>query len=147
MAESNNDWESSISNTNFEVTKKIKIKTKMLDDFIEENLECFSDFITIIKLDIEGHEMCALKGTSRLVKEFSPLIIIEFSKFISDRDYKIMEMFILKNNYVIYDSKYNKIDLNIVKKRLKELPNNMYGIGNYFLIKKNSDYEKIIKKI
>ena len=56
-------------------------------------------------------------------------------------------MFILKNNYVIYDSKYNKIDLNIVKKRLKELPNNMYGIGNYFLIKKNSDYEKIIKKI
>ncbi len=136
LVESKNDWESSISNTNFEITNKIKIKTKILDDFVEENLECFSDFITIIKLDIEGHEMYALNGASRFIKKFSPLIIIEFSKFISDRDYKIMENFILENNYVIYDSKYNKIDLNIVKKRLKELPNSMYGIGNNFLIKK-----------
>ena len=90
--------------------------------------------------------MYALNGASRFIKKFSPLIIIEFSKFISDRDYKIMENFILENNYVIYDSKYNKIDLNIVKKRLKELPNSMYGIGNNFLIKKNSDHEEIIKK-
>ena len=58
-----------------------------------------------------------------------------------------MDSFIKSNDYAIYDSKYNLINFEIVKDRLKKLPDNMYGIGNNFLIKKNSDFENIIKII
>ena len=42
---------------------------------------------------------------------------------------------------------YKEINLEIVLKRLKELPNSMFGVGNNFLIKKNSNYQNIIKSI
>ena len=90
--------------------------------------------------------MNVLKGGSRLIKNYSPLIIIEFSKFIKNEDYEIMQSFIDLNNYAVYDSKYNLINIEIVKNRLNELPKNMFGIGNNFLIEKNSDLESLIKK-
>ena len=90
--------------------------------------------------------MNVLKGGSELIKIYSPLIIIEFSKFIKDEDYKIMRSFIDLNNYAVYDSKYNLINIEIVKDRLNELTKIMFGIGNNFLIQKNSDLESLVKK-
>tara|TARA_A100001011_G_scaffold144384_1_gene152539 strand:- start:173 stop:1078 length:906 start_codon:yes stop_codon:yes gene_type:complete len=146
FVESINDWESSLSNSNFEIVNKVKIKTNILDDFNDKDLDKINDYHTIIKLDVEGHEMNVLKGGSELIKLYSPLIIIEFSKFIKDEDYKIMKSFIDLNNYAVYDSKYNLINIEIVKDRLNELPKNMFGIGNNFLIQKNSDLETLVKK-
>ena len=146
FTESINDWESSLSNSNFKVVNKVKIKTSTLDDFSDRDLDKIDNYYTIIKLDVEGHEMSALKGASKLIKNFSPLIIIEFSKFIKNEDYEIMQSFIDINNYAVYDSKYNLIDIKIVKKRLNELPKNMFGIGNNFLIQKNSYLESLMKK-
>ena len=47
----------------------------------------------------------------------------------------------------MYDPFYKEINLDIVFKRLKELPKNMFGIGNNFLIKKNSNFEYTIKNL
>ena len=47
----------------------------------------------------------------------------------------------LKNSYFIILSLDGKIE------EINKLPNNMYGIGNNFLIKKGSKIEKIIKNV
>jgi len=143
--ESQNDWESSIVSNNFEVLKTIRIKTTTIDSILESEKKILSQYNIVIKLDIEGHEMNAIKGSFNLLKKHSPLIIIEFSKFISQEDYKLLNKFIQDNDYVVYDTSYNEISLEIVSKRLKKLPNSMFGIGNNFLIKRNSNYENIIK--
>ena len=143
--ESQNDWESSIVSNNFEVLKTTRIKTTTIDSILESEKKILSQYNIVIKLDIEGHEMNAIKGSYNLLKKHSPLIIIEFSKFISQEDYKLLNEFIQDNDYVVYDTSYNEISLEIVHERLKELPNSMFGIGNNFLIKRNSNYENIIK--
>ena len=48
-----------------------------------------NDYQTIIKLDIEGGETKALEGGFNLIKKASPLIIIEFSKFIFNDQSKV----------------------------------------------------------
>jgi hypothetical protein len=136
-----------MKSNNFEVLKTTKIKTITLDSFLENKDIIFPEYNIIIKLDIEGNEMNAIRGAKNLLKKYSPMIIIEFSKFITFEDYKILDEFIEENDYIIYDTSYKEINLEIVFKRLKELPNSMFGVGNNFLIKKNSNYQNIIKSI
>ena len=40
-----------------------------------------------MKIDVEGHEKNVIEGSLNLIKKFAPLIIIEFSKFISKNEY------------------------------------------------------------
>lgn len=143
--ESENDWESSLSNKNFKVLKSTKIESTSLDYILENQNDNFFDYEVIIKLDVEGHEMNILKGASKLIKNFSPIIIIEFSKFIKDDDYKSMRKFLYENDYLIYDPSYKEITLDTVINRLNNLPQNMYAIGNNFLIKKDVNINNIIK--
>lgn len=143
--ESKKDWESSIDQTNFNESHKVSVHTTTLDK-ISENI-IFTDFSIIIKIDVEGHEMNVIEGSLNLIEKFAPLIIIEFSKFISKNEYYnylYLKNFMTKYNYVIYDAEYNKISLDIVLDRLNKLPSNMYGIGNNFLVKENSKLEEII---
>ena len=143
--ESEKDWESSLDKTNFYKSHKSIVLTTTLDK-VSENI-IFTDFSIIIKIDVEGHEMNVIEGSLNLIKKFSPLIIIEFSKFISKNEYYnylYLKDFMTKYNYVIYDAEYNKISLDIVLDRLNKLPSNMYGIGNNFLVKENSKLEEII---
>ena len=115
-----------MKSNNFEVLKTI-IKTITLDSFLENKDIIFPEYNIIIKLDIEGNEMNAIRGAKNLLKKYSPMIIIEFSKFITFEDYKILDEFIEENDYIIYDTSYKEINLEIVFKRLKELPNSMFG--------------------
>ena len=75
-----NDWESSISHSDFENKSKIFIKSTTLDAVTKKQV--FDDYAVIIKLDVEGHEMNVMDGSLCLIKKCSPLIILEFSKFI-----------------------------------------------------------------
>ena len=145
--ESKNDWESSMINTNFDILKTTKIKTTTIDSILENNSNILKEFNIIIKLDVEGHEMNVIKGSKNLIRKYSPMFIIEFSKFISDKDYNLLRDFLQENNYVIYDPNYEEINLEIVSKKLLELPKTMFGIGNNFLIKKNSSFQNIIKNL
>ena len=143
--ESEKDWESSVDKSNFNKGLKISVKTTTLDK-VSENIS-LTDFFTVMKIDVEGHEMNVIEGSLNLIEKFSPLIIIEFSKFISKNEYynySYLKNFMTKYNYVIYDAQYKKINLDIVLNRIKRLPDNMYGIGNNFLVKENSIFEEII---
>ncbi len=145
LFESDKDWESSVSHTNFINKNKVSIPTTTLDQYLNENnLENFS---VIVKIDVEGHEMNVLRGCSTMIKKHEPLIIIEFSKhlFESGNNYSDLKKFLIDHNYVIYNSLYKQISIDMVINELDKLPKNMTGIGNNFLIKKNSKFEKIIK--
>jgi FkbM family methyltransferase len=148
LFESEKDWESSISHSNFKKKKTISIKTTSLDKYNEKyNLV---DFAVVIKIDVEGHDIKVLNGSLDIIRHYSPLIIFEFSKFIfenNDDNFSYLKRFLIENNYQIFDSKYNKITLNDTVDRLNDLPKNMYGIGNYFLIKKNSKFETMINDV
>ena len=64
----------------------------------------------IIKLDIEGNEINAIKGALEVIKKSHPLIIIEFSKYIFENmdniDY--LKNFLIKYDYSIYNTNCKK---------------------------------------
>ena len=78
--ESENDWESSISHSDFKSSTLREIKTCTIDT-LAKNYD-LKEYLLFIKLDIEGNEMNAIQGGLETIKKFSPIIIIEFSKFI-----------------------------------------------------------------
>ena len=66
--ESENDWESSISHSDFENKSKIFIKSTTLDAVTKKQV--FDDYAVIIKLDVEGHEMNVMDGSLSLIKKW-----------------------------------------------------------------------------
>lgn len=62
-----NTGASSILKKHFLNTKKTKIKIKSLDHFVSE--ERLYDQIDLVKIDIEGYEIQAIKGMENLLKE------------------------------------------------------------------------------
>ncbi len=146
--ESLNDWESSLVESNFTNKKKINISSITLDT-LGKNLD-IENYHLVIKLDVEGFEMQVLDGAKNLLRNYSPLIILEFSVFIQKNEkfnYSYLSNFLLESDYLIYDTNYNQTSLEQVLEEIKNLPTNMYGVGNKFLIKKGSNIEKIIKNL
>ncbi len=146
--ESENDWESSITHSNFSSKSKILVKTTTLDVLTKKQI--FDNYTVIIKLDVEGHEMNVIDGSLSLIKKCSPIIILEFSKFINkdkNYNYSYLKSFLINYDYDIYNAKYEITTLENILDEIKNLPNNMYGIGNNFLIKRGSNMEKIIKNV
>ena len=145
LTESKNDWESSISHSDFDKIYETKIKTITIDTIINKNN--ITDFDLIIKLDIEGYEMYAIEGALKSIKNYNPLIIIEFSKYMQNNNYynfDFMRNFIKNFNYSIFDAKYNKITVDEIINKLNNLPKSHKAIGNSFLVKNNSKIENII---
>jgi FkbM family methyltransferase len=144
--ESSNDWESSLVESNFIKKNNININSITLDTIIKDlNIK---DHHLIIKLDVEGCEMQVLDGAKNLFNSYFPLIILEFSTFIEknkDFNYSYLKDFLFKSDYLIYDTNYNQISLDYVLNEIKNLPANMYGVGNKFLVKKDSNIEKLLK--
>ena len=141
--ESENDWESSQTHSNFKVNKVNNIKSITINSlFTSYNLE---DFKVIIKLDIEGNEMNAIQGGLELIKKSSPIIIIEFSKYIFENKNNIdyLKNFLINFDYSIYDTKTKKISLEDVLLKLNKLQKRNKTIGNFYLIKNLSDNLKI----
>ena len=141
--ESQNDWESSQTHNNFKMFSVSKVKTVKIDT-IMENYNV-NNFKAIIKLDVEGNEIKAIDGAKLFIKKKSPLIIIEFSKFIFDIQSNInyLKNFLIKYNYSIYDSNNNMVNLNDVLIKLSNLKKNYNTIGNYYLV---NNSEKNLKE-
>ncbi len=146
--ESEKNWESSLDHSNFNKKSELTIYSTTLDKASEnENL---ANYAVVIKLDVEGHEMSVIEGGLELIKKYSPLIIIEFSKFIDQNkkfNYSYLEKFLKEFDYEIYDINYQRTNLSLLIKEMNDLPKNMYGIGNNFLVKKKSNFEKIINNV
>jgi len=133
--ESENDWESSESHSEFNLSSVSNVKTLKLDTLL--NPIKLEDYNTIIKLDIEGGETKALEGAYNLIKKASPLIIIEFSKFIFNDKHKTIffRNFLKEFDYSIYDTNCNKKNLDEILIKLDKLSKRHKTIGNFYLIK------------
>ena len=73
--ESDNDWESSQSHSQFKIASTTIVKTAKIDSVIK-NYDIY-DYQIIIKLDDEGNEIKAIEGSINLIIQKSPLFIIE----------------------------------------------------------------------
>ena len=143
FAESENDWESSLSHENFKLKYKSKIFTKKIDTILlNKNLD---NKTLLIKLDIEGNEFKALAGADLTIKKYSPIIIIEISRFIfNQNDAKsYFSNFLKKYDYKIYDSKKKELSYDEIFNLIENLDLSHNTIGNYFLIKEKSINEKL----
>tara|TARA_B100001769_G_scaffold124723_1_gene97522 strand:- start:260 stop:1192 length:933 start_codon:yes stop_codon:yes gene_type:complete len=141
--ESTKDWESSQIHSNFKLSSKLKVKSTRIDSLLQGY--SLKDYLIIIKLDIEGNEVNAIKGALEIIKKSEPLIIIEFSKYIFEKSDNIdyFKNFLIKYNYSIYDTHYNKKNLNNILDMLKKLKKRYKTIGNFYLIKNYSNNLKI----
>ena len=144
--ESLNDWESSLSHDNFKLKSVNKVQSIKIDTLAQSYT--LDEYILLIKLDIEGNEMNAIDGALNTIKKFSPIIIIEFSKYIFDnaKNIAILEKFLKNYDYEIYDTKKNKVSLDEILDSINKLTKRYKTIGNYFLVKKLSNNYKLFKK-
>jgi len=136
--ESENDWESSQTHSEFKLESTINVESLNIDTLMKKyNLY---NYQTIVKLDIEGNEMNAIEGGLDFIKKTSPLIIIEFSKYIFDKqdNIKYLKNFLMNYDYSIYDTNNSKTNLEDILKKLDKLKKRFKTIGNYYLIKNSS---------
>ena len=144
--ESENDWESSQTHSNFKLTKTSEVTSLKIDSIMREyNI---NDYQLIIKLDIEGNEMSAIEGSLDVIQKNSPLIIIEFSKYIFDNKDNIeyLKNFLLRYDYSIFDTNNMKQNLTNVLSKLDNLDKRHKTIGNYYLIKNSSKISNFFLK-
>lgn len=146
--ESINDWESSLIESNSESKIQTKIKTTTLNSIISSN-DLYNNHL-VIKLDVEGYEMQIIDGAKKIIQKFSPIIILEFSKFIEKNkvfNYSYLQSFLKEFDYLIYDTNYKQVSLKDILDEIDKLPQKMFGVGNKFLVKNNSLHHKIINVI
>ena len=55
-------------------TEIFEIKSKKLDNFT------FSNRISFIKIDVEGHEMSVIKGAENTIKQYKPTLLVEIEE-------------------------------------------------------------------
>ena len=136
--ESEKDWESSITHQNYNSRETSIIRTVKIDTLIKNH--DLENYKIIIKLDIEGNEMSAIEGSLEVVKNSSPLIIIEFSKYIFEKDDNIeyLKNFLIRYDYSIYDTNNNMQNLNNILNKINNLQKRHQTIGNFYLIKNSS---------
>ena len=84
--------------------------------------------------------MNAIEGSVELIKKTSPLIIIEFSKYIFNIENNIeyLKNFLMNYNYSIYDTNYKKQNLENILTAINNLEKKHQTIGNFYLIKNTS---------
>ena len=144
--ESENDWESSLTHNDYAFGPVEKIKTCKIDTLL--NKYSLQDYILFFKLDIEGNEINAIKGGIKTIREFSPIIIIEFSKFIFDKEENIdyLKEFLINSEYQIYDTNKNVVEMKDILIKINQLTKRHKTIGNFYLIKNNSKELELFKK-
>ena len=143
--ESNNDWESSATHNKFQNNKIASVETITIDK--ELSKKDLSDFVVIIKLDIEGNEFNAIQGCKYTILKYEPLITIELSRFnFNNQNYNFdyFRKFLNDSKYKIYDDKLVPLNIEILIDRIGNLDQSHQTIGNYFLIK---DFSYVYNKL
>lgn len=143
--ESHNDWESSATHDKFQNNKITSVETTTIDkELYKKDL---SDFVVIIKLDIEGNEFNAIQGCKDTILRYEPLITIELSRYnFNNQNYNFdyFRKFLNDSKYKIYDDKLVPLNIEILIDRIDNLDQSHQTIGNYFLIK---DFSYVYNKL
>jgi FkbM family methyltransferase len=143
--ESHNDWESSATHNKFQNNKIASVEITTIDK--ELSKKDLSDFVIIIKLDIEGNEFNAIQGSKDTILKYEPLIIIELSRYnFNNQNYNFdyFRKFLNDSKYKIYDDKLVQLNIETLIDRIENLDQSHQTIGNYFLIK---DFSYIYNKL
>ena len=141
--ESENDWESSQTHSNFKTNSEHIVDSITIDSLLQDYF--LDDYIVIVKLDIEGNEINAIKGALEVIKKTDPFFIIEFSKYNFENldNINYLKNFLIKYDYSIYDTNYKKKYIDEVVEMLKNLNKRHKTIGNFYLIKNSSNNLKL----
>ena len=140
--ESQNDWESSLTHSEFDEKKITKIKTQKIDTIIKN--QKINDYSLLIKLDIEGNELQAIEGAKNTIKKYKPIIIIELSSYIfnnKNQAFNYLKSFLSEFNYSIYSTKMKLISIEDVTLLINNLDTKHKTIGNYYLINNKNIHE------
>ena len=115
-----------------------KIKMIRLDSFFS-SVKLKKYELVFIKIDLEGHDIKAIYGSSNIIKKIKTVIMFEFSKMIYTSGFveKDFVNFLNKNNLIITDLNLELLTLQKLKNRLNELDNSHQTCGNYLLLNKN----------
>ena len=143
--ESHYDWESSATHNKFQNNKIVSVETTTIDK--ELSKKDLSDFLIIIKLDIEGNEFNAIQGGKDTILKYEPLITIELSRYnFNNQDYNFdyFRKFLNDFKYKIYDDKLILLNIETLIDRIRNLDQSHQTIGNYFLIK---DFSYVYNKL
>jgi len=143
--ESHNDWESSATHNKFQNNKIAIVETTTIDK--ELSKKDLSDFVIIIKLDIEGNEFNAIQGGKDIILKYEPLITIELSRYnFNNQNYNFdyFRKFLNDFKYKIYDDKLAQLNIETLIDRIRNLDQSHQTIGNYFLIK---DFSYVYNKL
>jgi FkbM family methyltransferase len=143
--ESHNDWESSATHDKFQNNKIAIVETTTIDK--ELSKKDLSDFVIIIKLDIEGNEFNAIRGGKDIILKYEPLITIELSRYnFNNQNYNFdyFKKFLNDFKYKIYDDKLVLLNIETLIDRIGNLDQSHQTIGNYFLIK---DFSYVYNKL
>lgn len=94
------------------VLKNVNPKTKIitLDSFIKKHK--IKDQI-ILKIDVDGYEMNVLKSSIYVLKQYRPIIFMEYAPYsFKEHGSSIKEFnnFLKKYNYDVYDLRFNKLN-------------------------------------
>ena len=143
--ESYNDWESSATHNKFKNNKIVNIETTTIDqELLKKDL---SNFVVIIKLDIEGNEFNAIQGGKDTILKYEPLIIIELSIYnFNNQNYNFnfFRKFLNDFKYKIYDDRLVPLNIETLIDRIGNLDQSHQTIGDYFLIK---DFSYVYNKL
>jgi FkbM family methyltransferase len=143
--ESHNDWESSATHNKFKNNKIVNIETTTIDqELLKKNL---TNFVVIIKLDVEGNEFNVIQGSKDTILKYEPLIIVELSRYnFNNQNYNFdyFRKFLNDSKYKIYDDKLVLLNIEILIDRIRNLDQSHQTIGNYFLIK---DFSYVYSKL
>ena len=143
--ESYNDWESSATHNKFKNNKIVNIETTTIDqELLKKDL---SNFVVIVKLDIEGNEFNAIQGGKDTILKYEPLIIIELSIYnFNNQNYNFnfFRKFLNDFKYKIYDDRLVPLNIETLIDRIGNLDQSHQTIGDYFLIK---DFSYVYNKL
>ena len=97
--------------------KNFHYKFKYISSFVKfKKLDSFNFKPDLIKIDVEGMEYQVLKASSKTIKKYKPILLIEINNDIND-----MKKILIKNKYKTFfidSNKLKKIDLTIKSKHL-----------------------------
>ena len=147
LKESERDWESSIISSDYKVINSVKIDTITLDTVLRE--EILNEETLIIKIDVEGGDLDVLAGAKKVIQQYKPIIIIEFSRYITQNqrfNYDYLKAFLVQNEYEIYNNNGKTLSVDDILSEINKLDKIHNTIGNYFLFKKeNKSYKDYLR--
>jgi len=69
--------------------RQVSVSVRTLDDY---SVDAGIDRLDVLKVDVEGAELMVLRGAERTIRQFQPLIVLEFSKHTVAFGYEAAEL-------------------------------------------------------